>query len=80
MECVKQYEMVALSSRVLAVAVMNYDDGKLFDWAAYIDAVPGYDHDAEFTNVALHGSKLPDQLAFLLFPTYGTSYPEKYRS
>lgn len=65
----------ALDKNVLAVAVVNTPNGEIFDWAAYIGAVPGIDHDKEYMSVAKEGSKLSVELACLLF-----DYPkEKYR-
>jgi len=63
---------LALAQKVLAVAKSNDDIG---DWAAYIDAVPGDDHETEYMNVARHGDKLPENVAKLLFP----GFTEKYK-
>lgn len=58
-----------LASKVLAVSVANYkEDGTLFDWTAYIDAVEGYNHENEYSQVARMGSKLPLAVAVILFP------------
>ncbi len=62
---VKKYHARALSSKVLAVASFDEQVG---DWSAYIDAVAGEDHDAEFMEVAKHGDKLSHDLARVLFP------------
>jgi len=59
-------EYRALSQRVLAVAV----EDAIGDWAAYVDAVPGYNHDQEAGRVAVHGTKLTVELAELLFPEW----------
>lgn len=59
-------EYRALSSKVLVVAV----EGAIGDWAAYIDAVPGNNHDNEFFEVAEHGAKLDRHLAEILFPKW----------
>jgi len=75
----KAYNYKALGQRVLAVAVVNYrDDAKseVFDWAAYIDAVPGESHDNEYIKVSEYGSKLSPELGLFLFPEYD---PESYR-
>ena len=57
-----------LSMKVLAVSVARYrDDGTLFDWAAYVDAVEGQSHEREYKRVAEVGSKLPKDVAVLLF-------------
>jgi len=57
------YYQYPLATKVLAVAVVQERD-----WTAYIDAVPGQNHFLEYMNVARLGSKLPKELAFLLFP------------
>lgn len=61
---------VALAQKVLAVAVMNYrkDNLTLFDWAVYVDAVPGINHEQEKDRVADKGCKQGMKLASLLFP------------
>ena len=61
----------ALASRVLVVAVIN-DDIK--DWAAYIDAVPGMNHEQEKAEVARVGNKLPFEIAKLIFPALASKY------
>lgn len=60
----------ALGAQVLAVSSANYVDGtdELFDWCAYIDAVPGMDHNIEWLEVKRHGSKLPAKVAAAIFP------------
>lgn len=55
----------ALSARVLAVAVIN--EG-IRDWSAYIDAVPGQNHETEKGIVIRTGEKLPKEIAEYLFP------------
>ena len=55
----------ALANRVLVVAVINED---IRDWAAYIDAVPGMDHEQEKAEVARVGNKIPYEIAKILFP------------
>lgn len=55
---------VPLASRVLAVCVC----GTAGDWAVYIDAVPGKDHQLEKEDVLLVGNKVKKELAFILFP------------
>jgi len=57
-------EYRALDQRVLAVAV----EGAIGDWAAYIGAVPGDDHEEEASLIAKYGTKLAVELAELLFP------------
>jgi len=56
----------ALAQRVLAVARTRVECA----WAAYIDAVPGYDHGAESEAVLDHGDKLPERIARTLFPLF----------
>ncbi len=56
---------IALSKRVLAIAIVN---DEIKDWAAYIDAVPGVSHDREKDEVGRTGTKLSFQLAKVLFP------------
>ncbi len=53
----------ALSFRVLAVARTRVEGA----WCAYIDAVPGLDHDAEQAEVLRHGTKLRESVALALF-------------
>ena len=66
----------ALAQKVLAVAKVNYEDGILFDWGCYINAVPGQDHDLEKDMVARHGTKQGPELAVFLFPHLPS---DKYR-
>ena len=68
---------IPLAAKVLAVAVVNYEDDVLFDWAVYIDAAPGINHAAEKHGVARNGSKQSVALAHILFSGYDT---DKYRS
>ncbi len=56
----------ALDSKVIVVAI----EGAVKDWAAYIGAVPGDNHDKEWFDVAKHGTKLPEKVARLLFPDF----------
>ena len=56
----------ALDCRVLVVAVEGY----AHDWAAYIGAVEGKNHNEEVEEVARHGSKLSRELAEFLFPQF----------
>lgn len=39
-------------------------------WSAYIDAVPGIDHDKEKNKVLLWGNKLPEAIARAMFPEF----------
>ena len=57
---------VALARRVLVVAKTRVECA----WAAYIDAVPGENHDRERLAVLAKGSKLPEVLARILFPVF----------
>lgn len=71
----------ALARKVLVIAKLNYQDeapneGILFDWACYIDAVNGIDHDEEKYKVVSNGTKLAVELAHILFPQVDI---EKYR-
>jgi len=63
--------VVALNSRVLAVAIVNILAG---DWSAYVGAVEGMSHKTEFQSVADTGSKLQYELAKIMFPTVATRY------
>lgn len=72
-----EYEQYALARKVLAVAVIKYEeDGNLFDWAVYVDAVEGKNHDNEYMAVAYTGAKLIKEFAVILFPSYDQ---DKYR-
>ncbi|GAG81689.1 unnamed protein product [marine sediment metagenome] len=62
----RRIQYKALDSKVLVVA----KEGHAGDWAAYIGAVPGYSHDAEWREVASDGSKLPESVARILFPAF----------
>ncbi|MHA1286207.1 MAG: hypothetical protein ACTSPB_02265 [Candidatus Thorarchaeota archaeon] len=62
----KRTQYKALDTHVLVVAV----EGGNNDWAAYAGAVPGESHKAEWREVALHGSKLPEEIARFLFPAF----------
>ena len=55
-----------LAREVLAVAV----EGAVGDWAAYIGAVPGEDHDEEWKRVGKTGAKLRQEVAEVLFPSF----------
>lgn len=61
----------ALNRDVLAVAVTEEDVG---DWAAYIGAVPGNNHEEEAELVARNGGKLPHKMAAILFPQIDEKY------
>jgi len=61
----------ALGSRVLAVAVV---DDQVGDWSAYVDAVPGMNHEREKEEVARKGDKLSFDLARILFPHHAKNF------
>jgi hypothetical protein len=61
----------ALAQKVLAIAVVNESVG---DWSAYINAVPGHNHDIEKVEAARTGEKLPYQIAAILFPNQAQHY------
>ena len=61
------YDYKALSSRVLLVASV---DTNIMEWACYIDAVKGIDHDKEWWEVARSGAKVPESVAKIFFPTF----------
>ena len=63
------YARRALDKNVLAVAVLHEDElNELFDWAVYIGAVKGVNHNNEYIKVAMDGSKVNKEMAVLLFP------------
>ena len=64
----QKIDYIALDSRVLAVA----KEGAIGDWAAYIGAVLGKNHEREAEEVAGRGSKLPKKVAELLFPNWAS--------
>jgi hypothetical protein len=55
-----------LSMRVLAVAMTRVEG----TWAAYVDAVPGQNHDAEYHDVLESGTKLWEPWARAIFHEY----------
>lgn len=68
----RKINYVVLASKVLAVCVVSK-----YDWTAYVDAVPGQNHENEYLAVARMGCKLPLEVAMLLFPTLDK---EKWRN
>lgn len=56
----------ALGARVLVVAQTRIE----CMWAAYIGAVPGWNHFYETTDVLISGAKLDVRLARILFPEF----------
>lgn len=67
----EKFHTKALSPRVLVVAVVNK---YTLDWSAYIDAVPGNNHEEEYVQVANSGSKLDHTFAKILFPILEQKY------
>ncbi len=66
-------EYYVLASKVMTIAIANISVG---DWAAYIDAVPGENHDEEFNQLLeKRGStKLPYEIAKIIYPYYDNKY------
>jgi len=62
----RQVRWTVLDKRVIAVAM----EGSIRDWAAYIGAVPGNNHNEEWLSVYENGSKLPRKVAEVLFPDF----------
>ena len=62
----KQVRYIALDRKVLVVAV----EGEVNDWAAYIGAVEGNNHEIEWLEVKEHGSKLSRTVAEAIFPDF----------
>lgn len=58
--------MHALASKVLVVARTRIEG----TWAAYCDAVPGFNHATEYDEVLKHGDKLMEEIARVLFPIF----------
>ncbi len=50
----------------MAVAV----EGAIGDWAAYIGAIEGHNFDEEWQQIRDNGTKLPKDVAELLFPDF----------
>ena len=69
----RETEYHALANRVMTFAVANIAVG---DWAAYIDAVPGENHDEEFDQLLEKRSsaKLPYEIAKIIYPHYDGKY------
>ena len=66
----QKIEFRPLAQKVLAVLVINCcsETGEWYDCAAYIDAVPGENHDNEYIRVAKSGTKIPPTIASEIFP------------
>ncbi len=62
----KRNQYRALDVRVIAVATEGYAE----DWAAYIGAVEGKNHQQEWQEVKDTGTKLPKAIAEVLFPEF----------
>jgi len=74
----EKIEYIALAQKVLAVAVKKYKENNiLFDWAVYIDAVNGINHNDEKGQVAKIGCKQGKEFAVFLFPHLDADF---YRS
>ena len=56
----------ALAPKVIAVANTRVE-GR---WKAYVDAVPGKNHDEEWQDVRAHGTALQENVAKVLFPGF----------
>jgi len=67
----EKFHTKTLSPRVLVVAVVNKHT---LEWSAYIDAVPGNNHEEEYVHVANTGSKLDHTFAKILFPILERKY------
>ena len=61
-----QVEWKPLSAKVIVAA----REGAVGDWAAYIGAVPGHNHEKEYEEVLANGEKLPQEVAEVLFPNF----------
>lgn len=57
---------LALARKVLVVAHTRIEGA----WCAYVDAVPGQNHDLEIEEVRRHGNKLSEGVARVLFPLF----------
>jgi len=65
---IKMAQLVrVLASRVITVASINDDVG---EWTAFIDAVPGMNHDEEWQAVLYRGTKLDERIAKVIFPEF----------
>ena len=69
---------IPLDRRVLVVAVVDnlpgLYPGKEGEWAAYIGAVQGDNHQQELDEVSRRGTKIPLWMAEKLFPLTARSY------
>ncbi len=69
---------IPLDRRVIVVAVVDDLPGlypsKKGEWAAYIGAVSGDNHEIEVEEVARRGTKIQKSIAEILFPMTARSY------
>lgn len=62
---------VCFGSGVMAVAVININDDKPFDWGAYIGVQATGDQMLDREHIAKHGVKLTKKVAEAIFPFGG---------
>jgi hypothetical protein len=62
----ERFKWKPLNTHVLVVAVI---DDEYNNFAAYIGAVPGQNHDNEYQAIARSGSKLVESIARAIFPS-----------
>jgi hypothetical protein len=71
-------DWIPLDRQVLVVAIVDNLPGlylgKEGEWAAYIGAVKGENHEIELDEVARRGTKIPLWIAEKLFPLTARSY------
>jgi hypothetical protein len=67
----KAYDYRILDKQVIAVASATPEVG---DWAAYIGAVAGKNHEEEWEEVRDNGSKLSHDIARILFPHFDKKF------
>lgn len=65
------YRHVTLDPNVLLVAIETVG----VDWAAYIGAVPGISHEAEYMSVADSGTKVTEEMGKLFFGSIARRLP-----
>ena len=63
---IKTATVFPLATRVLVIAV-NRIEGS---WCAYLDAVPGINHDTEWDQVFRTGVKVEERIARVIFPQF----------
>ena len=69
----RKVEVKALDCKVLAIAI---EWTNLKAWTAYINAVLGKDHEAEWEEAMHHGSRLDESVAKAIFPDWKAEYIE----